>query len=108
MAADPNHYSWPGIVLADEVSGSTRWLFCYGDAASGQGVVALVSKDSQRWLFTPLGFGLVSHAGEGSQAAAYDGQRASVTYDSFLREEHDHAFTLDGGQTWLVLTSNPA
>ncbi|HEY4331594.1 MAG TPA: hypothetical protein VGM78_03450 [Ilumatobacteraceae bacterium] len=104
--SDPNHYSWQGLVLKDQTvpaaKGTVRWLFCYGEAASGQGVDALWSTDSHLWRSSRLDFGLVSHAGEGSDALVVDDRSASVTYDSWIRESHVHAFTRDGGQTWTV------
>jgi hypothetical protein len=109
---DPNHYTWPGVVLIDtrtKFPGPTprRWIVCYGDGASGQGLVALVSEDSHHWRYSPLGFGRVYHAGDHPEAAALNNEQASITYDSLMTGEHGHAFTVDGGRTWTVVDLNP-
>jgi len=111
---DPNHYNWTGLVLIDartRLPGSTqthsRWLVCYGDGASGQGLVALVSEDSHHWRYSPLGFGRVYHAGDHPQAAALNNYQASITYDSLMTGEHGHAFTVDGGRTWNIVDLYP-
>ena len=109
---DPNHYTWTGVVLIDtrtKFPGPTpsRWIVCYGDGASGQGLVALVSEDSLHWRFSPLGFGRVYHAGDHPEAMVLNNQQASITYDSLMTGEHGHAFTVDGGRTWTVVDLNP-
>jgi len=95
---------WQGIVLKDETvsvgSTSTRWLFCYGEGASGEGVEALWSTNSRDWRFMRLGFGSVHHGGDAPAAVVFDNMRAAVTYDTIVGERHSYAYTRDGGQTW--------
>jgi hypothetical protein len=111
VRADPNHYQWQGIDFKDTTltnnGRSTRWLFCYGEGASGQGAVALWSQNSLDWRFAPLGFGPVFHAGDSLDAVVFDARRAAVTYDSMVGEDHEHAFTEDGGQTWIAVSISP-
>ena len=82
-------------------------MFCDGDPACGQGVVDLISQDSQHSRFTALGFGIISHAGDALNAQVLDGQRASVTCDSMVGVANDHAFSNDGAQTWTSADLEP-
>lgn len=106
IQADPNHYQWQGLVLKDTTvvgdDKSIRWLFCYGEGASGQGVVALWSENSADWRFSSLAFGRVFHAGDSLNAVVSSDLKAEVTYDSLAGEEHTEASTDDGGKTWTV------
>ena len=86
---------------------SVRWLFCYGEGGSGQGIVALTSKNSTDWMLARLGFGTVSHAGDSPEASVLDTTHASVTYDAMAGERHDHAFTSDGGEHWISVFVAP-
>ena len=96
--------TWQGIVLKDETvnaaSTKTRWLFCYGEGGSGEGVEALWSTNSKDWRFIDIGFGAVSHGGDAPAAVVFDDMRAAVSYDTTVGEAHDYAYTRDGGQTW--------
>lgn len=104
---------WKGIVLKDatvaSASGKRRWLFCYGEGGSGEGVEALWSTNSRDWRFMRLGFGEVFHAGDAPAAVVFDDRRAAVSYDTMVGEGHDYAYTRDGGQTWtrMVLPAYP-
>lgn len=106
---DPNHYPWQGSVVEDTtvtVDGtSTRWLFCSGEAASGQGAVALWSENSSDWRFAALDFGRLFHGGDVLGPVVVDDRRASITYDSQVGEDHVQAFTAAGGATWTVTRS---
>jgi hypothetical protein len=101
---------WHGIVLKDETVDATtkvRWLFCYGEGGSGEGVEALWSTNSRDWRFMRLGFGEVFHAGDAPAAVVFDDMRAAVSYDTMIGEGHNYAYTRDGGETWTRMKLPP-
>ena len=110
-AALGHNAPWQGLVLKDETvkaaSTTTRWLFCFGEGGSGEGVEVLWSTNSQDWRFMQLGFGAVSHAGDAPAAVIFDDMRAAVSYDTMVGEGHHYAYTRDGGQTWTRMVLPP-
>jgi hypothetical protein len=106
----PNDSLWDGVVIDDVTFapdvGGAHWLFCQGElGTSGIGAVVLWSENSRDWRLADLGFGFVMHAGDAVDTVAFDSSRAAVTYDTLVGEDHDHAWTSDGGQTWTRVSS---
>lgn len=108
IQVSPNGYTSTGVVIADDttiIDGiETHWLVCTGDGASGWGVTALASTDSEHWKYTNLGLGSSVHAGDAT-TARIDGATAMVHHESMISCSSADATTQDGGHTWTIVTT---